>query len=167
MDFHALMIVQSNTCITPSDRYKFDDKFRMYYGTDSTLEIHATFDFLGNKNILPQTVLNILYMQIFESELNEEELDDDDELYDLLSAAACVLAEKIRCSPVICQRHNWQSHVQQLLKEGAFRAMYHMHHESFCELVHLLSLLLMVNLKQECNKNQGGDHVCVELDMIT
>ncbi len=60
------------------------------------MEIRATFDFLGDKNILPHTVLNILYAQMFESELNEDELDDDDELYDLLSVAACdVLTKKI------------------------------------------------------------------------
>ncbi len=163
MDLHALMIVRSNTCISPTDRYKFDDIFRKYYGTDSTLEIRATFDFLGDKNILPHTVLNILYAQMFESELNEDKLDDDDELYDLLSVAACVLAKKFWCSPVIHQRLNWQSHVQQLLKEGTFRAMYRMHHESFCELVCLLSPSLMVNIKQGRNRNHGGDHVYVEL----
>jgi hypothetical protein len=163
MDLHALMIVQSNTCTSPTDRYKFDDVFRKYYGTYSTLEIRATFDFLGNKNILPHTVLNILYAQMFETELNEEDLDDDDELCDLLSVAACVLAKKIRGSPVSRQRLNWQSHVQQLLKEGTFRAMYRMRHESFCELVHLLSPLLLVNIKQGRNRNRGGDHVYVEL----
>jgi hypothetical protein len=134
-----------------------------YYGADSTLEIRATFDFLGNKNILPHTVLNILYAQMFGTELNEEELDDDDELYDLLSVAACVLAKNFRCSPVSRQRLNWQSHVRQLLKEGTFRAMYRMHHESFCELVRLLSPLLTVNIKQWRNRNRGGDHVYVEL----
>ncbi len=37
------------TCIITSDRYKFDDIFQKYYGTDSNLEIHATLDFLGEK----------------------------------------------------------------------------------------------------------------------
>jgi hypothetical protein len=74
---------------------------------------------------------------MLETEINEEELDDDNELYDLLSVEACVLAKKFWCSPVSHQSLNWQSLVQQFLKEGSFRAMYHMRHESFCELAHL------------------------------
>ncbi len=54
----------------------------------------CNIDFLGNKNILPHTVLNILYAQMFETELNEKELDDYDELYGLWSVVACVLAKK-------------------------------------------------------------------------
>ncbi len=119
MDLHALMIVWSNTCISPTDRYQFDDIFKKYYGTDSTL------------------VYGVLWHVCW--------------------------PKKNRGSPVSHQRLNWQSYVQQLLKEGTFWAMYRMHHESFYELVHLLSPLLTVNIKQGRNRNHGGDHVYVEL----
>jgi hypothetical protein len=38
-----------------------------------------------------------------------------------------------------------------------------MQYESFCELVRLLSPSLMVSVKQGRSRNQGGDHVYVEL----
>jgi hypothetical protein len=41
--------------------------------------------------------------------------------------------------------------------------MYRMHHESFCELVHLLSPLPMVNINQGYSQNCGSGHVRIEL----
>ncbi len=56
MDLYALMVIRSNICTTPSERYKFDDIFRKFYGNNSNLEIIITFDILGGKEILPNSV---------------------------------------------------------------------------------------------------------------
>jgi hypothetical protein len=99
---------------------------------------------------------------MFTPQVSQAESDEDD-IYDLCSVAACILAKKFRCSPLFRERLNWQSHVNHLLKEGSFRSMYHMQYGSFCELVRLLSPFLMVSEKQGRNQSQGGDHIYVEL----
>jgi hypothetical protein len=162
MDLYALMVVRANSCKTTVDWAKFDDIFRKFYGQDSSLEVRITFDILGNKSILPVNVLSILYAQIFTPQVSEAESDEDD-IYDLCSVAACILAKKFHCSPLFWERLNWQSHVNHLLKEGSFRSMYRMQYGSFCELVRLLSPFLMVSEKQGHNRSQGGDHIYVEL----
>lgn len=162
MDLYALMVVRTNSCKTRLERFKFDDIFRNFYGKDSSLEIRITFDILGDKEILPISVLNILYAQMFTPQISEAEAEEED-IYELCSVAACILAKKFRCSPLFRERMNWQSHVNHLLKEGSFRSFYRMQYESFCELVRLLSPSLMVSVKQGRNRNQGGDHVYVEL----
>ncbi len=44
MDLYSLMVVRTNSCTTPVERYKFDNIFRKFYGKDSSLEIRITFD---------------------------------------------------------------------------------------------------------------------------
>ena len=130
MDLYALMVVRANSCKTAVDRYNFDNIFRKFYGKDSSLEIRITFDILGDKSILPVNVLNILYGQMFTPQISEAESDEDD-VYELCSVAACILANNFRCSPLLRERLNWQSHVNHLLKEGSFCSMYHMDYGFF------------------------------------
>ena len=162
MDLYALMVVRANSYKTAVDRSKFDDIFWKFYGQDSSLKVRITFDILGDKSILPVNVLSILYAQMFTPQVSEAESDEDD-IYKLCSVAACILAKKIRCSPLFRERLNWQSHVNHLLKEGSFCSMYPMEYGSFCELVRLLSPSLMVSVKQGCNQFQGVHHIYVEL----
>ena len=130
MDLYSLMVVRTNSCTTPVERYKFDNIFRKFYGKDSSLEIRITFDILGDKSILPISVLNILYAQMFTPQISEAEADEED-IYELCSVAACILAKNFRASPLFRERLNWESHVNHLLKEGSFRSMYHMQYGSF------------------------------------
>ena len=95
---------------------------------------------------------------MFTPQVSQAESDEDD-IYDLCSVAACILAKKFHCSPLFQERLNWQSHVNHLLKESSFCSMY----GSFCELVRLLSPFLMVSEKQGHSRSQGGGHIYVEL----
>jgi len=90
---------------------------------------------------------------MFTPQVSEAESDEDD-IHELCSVAACILAKKFRCSPLFWERLNWQSHVTHLLKEGYFCSMYYMA---------LFVPCLMVMVKQGCNQSQGGDHIYVEL----
>jgi hypothetical protein len=153
MDLYALMVVRANSCKTAVDRLKFDVIFSEFYGQDSSLKVRITFDILSNKSILPVNVLSILYAQMFTPQVSEAESDEDD-IHELCSVAACILAKKFRCSPLFWERLNWQSHVTHLLKEGYFCSMYYMA---------LFVPCLMVMVKQGCNQSQGGDHIYVEL----
>jgi hypothetical protein len=137
MDLYALMVVRGNSYKTTVDRARFDDIFRKFCGQDSSLEVRITFDVLGNKSILPVNVLSILLRC---SPLKSVKRDD---IYDLYSVAACILAKKFCCSPLFRERLNWQSHVNHLLKEGSFCSMYRMQYGSFCELVRLLPFLMV------------------------
>jgi hypothetical protein len=157
MDLYTLMVVRANSCKTAVDRFKFDDIFRKFYSQDSSLKVRITFDILGDKSILPVNVLNILYAQMYTPQISEAE-SDEDVIYELRSVAACILANKFRCSPLF-----QESHVNHLLKEGSFHPMYRMEYGSFCELVRLVSPSLMVSVKQGHNQSQGGDHIYVEL----
>ena len=78
MDLYALMVVRTNSCKTRLERFKFDDIFRNFYGKDSSLEIRITFDILGDKEILPISVLNILYAQMFTPQISEAEAEEED-----------------------------------------------------------------------------------------
>jgi hypothetical protein len=93
MDLYALMVVRANSCKTAVDRSKFDDIFWKFYGQDSSLKVRITFDILGNKSILTINVLSILYAQMFTPQVSEAESDEDD-IYELCSVAACILAKK-------------------------------------------------------------------------
>ena len=93
MDLYALMVVRTNSCKTRLERFKFDDIFRNFYGKDSSLEIRITFDILGDKEILPISVLNILYAQMFTPQISEAEAEEED-VSELCSVAACILAKK-------------------------------------------------------------------------
>ncbi len=66
-------------------------------------EIKVTCDILGDKDILPHSVLNILYALMFTPQISEAVLDDDD-IYDY-HMHSC---KNIRCSPLFQER----SHVK-------------------------------------------------------
>jgi hypothetical protein len=84
------MVVRTNSCKTPLEMYKFDDFFQKYYGKDSSLEIRITFVILGDKAILPISVLKILHAQMFTTQISEAEAEEED-VYELCSVAACIL----------------------------------------------------------------------------
>ncbi len=94
MDLYALMVVRTNSWTKSVERYKFHNIFRKFYGKDSSLEIRIIFDILGDKSILPISVLNILYAQIFTPQISEAEAEEES-IFELCSIAACIRAEKI------------------------------------------------------------------------
>jgi hypothetical protein len=105
MDLYALMVVRTNSCTTPLERYKLDDIFRKFYREDSSLEISITFDILGDKAILPNSVFNMLYAKMFTRQTSEAEAEKED-VYELFSIAASIIAKKFRCSPLLQEKLN-------------------------------------------------------------